>query len=143
MKVRLSLYPILNQYYVQFGSYWTILIRNVDFYFRCYKIWLIHILSSLVKNKSRKWRFTSIYSSCTKTNTNLVYSHRIFNPCATGFNTLPLRIESSNCSRGDGLRFSGASFLSVAWMAGCLVGWIIYGARNRLQRKTRKTSSVS
>lgn len=45
-----------------------------------------------------------------------VYSHRFFNPgaTATGFKTLPLRIESSNCSRGDGLRFNGANFLSVA-----------------------------
>lgn len=45
-------------------------------------------------------------------------SSRFFNPCATGFNTLPLRIESSNCSRGDGLRFNGASFLSVALRSG-------------------------
>lgn len=45
-----------------------------------------------------------------------VYSHRFFNPgaTATGFKTLPFRIESSNCSRGDGLRFNGANFLSVA-----------------------------
>ena len=43
-----------------------------------------------------------------------MYSHLFFSPAAIGFKTLPFRIESSNCSRGDGLRFNGASFLSVA-----------------------------
>lgn len=67
-----------------------------------------------------------------------VYSHRFFNPGATGFKTLPLRIESSNCSRGVALRFRGANFLSVA----CYVNNQSENRRKRLVEwfdTTRKT----
>lgn len=43
-----------------------------------------------------------------------MYSRRFFSPGEIGFSTLPFRIESSSCSRGDGLRFNGANFRSVA-----------------------------
>lgn len=72
----------------------------------------LNSLSRRYRSSINFLRLKSLRAKSAKT----VYSRRFFNPgaTATGFKTLPLRIESSNCSRGDGLRFNGANFLSVA-----------------------------